>query len=526
MSVQEQINNVGTSVGPAWTISGSQTLLAWKGEADTKILWSTTSALAPDSNSNQYTWAPQQVVPNVGTSASPALANFKGGVYLAWKGESDTSILWSKLGANGVWSPQAQVPGVGTSDSPALAASATTLYMAWKGEGADTGIYWSQLGANGAWSPQTAVPGVGGTSNGPALAVDLVGNVYLAWKAQPGDERIFWSMTTDGKTWSTQSAVPGAATSTGPGLAVDFTLNLNLAWRTDNGSIFFSTLVAPIANTLWSPPTVRSGVDTSDRPMLLGFPVAEPGPLMLAWKGEGSDPGVYYGPLNLPAQAYDFNLPAFQILNMRSGTIFGKTESDTDYVSLGLKIIGQQPQVITEFVGDQTGGNVPVTLNFSNVKVFDTDRVVLSYAIVNSSQGNATTAFLVNAGNTLLNAAEKADEVAIQELTGLDLSSLTPTEAGVLIGAQIGTATVPIIGTALGALAGWILGIAPWGSLWPDCDGPVAAGVHIFSGAALRAGLANNGTVGAADDNPGVNSQGGCGSNSHYVVNWNIKLHS
>ena len=60
----------------------------------------------------------------------------------------------------------------------------------------------------------------------------------------------------------------------------------------------------------------------------------------------------------------------------------------------------------------------------------------------------------MNAGNTLLNKAEKADQMAIQQLTGLDLSSLTPTEAGVLIGAQIGAATIPIIGGCAGRACG------------------------------------------------------------------------
>jgi hypothetical protein len=103
MSVQEQIGGVGTSEAPAWTISGGKTLLAWKGEGtDTGIYWSTTSGLDPDSNSGQYTWAPQQVVPNVGTSASPALANFKDVVYMAWKGAgNDVAIYMSSLGGDG-----------------------------------------------------------------------------------------------------------------------------------------------------------------------------------------------------------------------------------------------------------------------------------------------------------------------------------------------------------------------------------------------------------------------------------------
>jgi hypothetical protein len=450
-------------------------------------------------------------------------------VYLAWKGAgTDLTIYLSKLDANGTWTPQRAVPGVGgTSDAPALAASGKTLYLAWKGQPGDERIFWSTSTDGKTWSPQQLVPGAGGTSAGPALAGSVLGGVYLAWKAETGDQRIFSSNCLDGKTWSPQQLVPGAATSLGPALASDAAGSLNLAWTADNDSILFSTLVGPIVNTLWSPPTVRFGVATNDRPVLLGFTPQGPAPLMLAWKG-GSTADIWYGPMNLPAQALDFFLPSFQILNIRSGSIFG-TASDTDYVSLGLAIGGQSQPVMTQFVGDKTGGNVPVNLSFANIQVWDTDTMILTYQIVNSSKGDATITALVNAGAALLNAAEKADEIAINELTGIDLTSITPTEAGVLIGAQIGGEIVPIIGSAIGALAGFLVQFLPWGTLWPDCDGLVAAGIHVFKGATLRGVFAANPVgfvLGSADDNPGGNSPGGCGSNSHYVVDWGIRVHA
>ena len=224
-------------------------------------------------------------------------------------------------------------------------------------------------------------------------------------------------------------------------------------------------------------------------------------------------------------RTYNFLFPSFNILNLRSGTLAGKTSSDTDYVSFGLQVIGQTPQVLTRFVGDQKGGTVPVGLSFNNVTVADSgDVVILTYLIVNSSQGqDKTIPLLGNAVTKLLSLAEKADEAAISKEFGIDLGSLTPTEAGILLGAQIGTGAVPVIGSALGALAAWLASIAPWSALAPNCDGQVAQGIHVFSGASLRA-LLPAGTVSFADDNPGLDSPGGCGSNSHYVVNWSITL--
>ena len=83
---------------------------------------------------------------------------------------------------------------------------------------------------------------------------------------------------------------------------------------------------------------------------------------------------------------------------------------------------------------------------------------------------------------------------------------------------------MPLLGSALGALAGWLVGDF-WGFAFPDCDGPVAAGVHIYTGAQLRALVLTKGDgrqYGSLDNNPGVASPSGCGSNSNYDVYWTV----
>jgi hypothetical protein len=46
--------------------------------------------------------------------------------------------------------------------------------------------------------------------------------------------------------------------------------------------------------------------------------------IMMTWM-QGNTFGIYYGPLRLPALKYQFDLPSFEILNMGSGSFFGKT---------------------------------------------------------------------------------------------------------------------------------------------------------------------------------------------------------
>ncbi len=556
MDYQQAIPNVGTSAGPSWAEGNGQVWLAWKGQgSDPRIfvVRTTTPLPLPDPTTGHYTFddLANAQVGHVGTSAGPAIAHFKNTAYLAWKGESDSKICWATSPDGKTWTVQPALsskkgaPPPGTSHSPALASDGSSVYMAWKGESSNT-IWWAKCSDGKTWTEQQALSSENGpppgTSDAPALASDG-GSVYMAWKGE-SDSRIWWAKCSDGKTWTGQQKGPSGANA-GPALVVDGTKAVWLAWNGpqtanyDHGffgvfgfQVYFSSLINEAKNQ-WSPRASRFGVATTNRPALVSTGKDSTG-LMLAWSGvEGplaapqpEDAWIYYGTLRLPPQAYDFTLPQFEIRMMRSGTIFGKTESDTDYVSFSLKVLGQKPQVLNKFVGDQTGGIVPVGLAFNNVKLQDTDSVVFHYSIINrgGSESNANLDFLKSAATTLLNAAETADGNATATNTGSNLSSISPSEAGALIGAAIGEAIpIPVLGPALGALAGWLIGLAPWGSLWPDCDGPVAAGLHIYDAATIRA-VAGKHAFANAEDNPGVNSPGGCGQNSDYVVNWTIAI--
>ncbi len=201
---------------------------------------------------------------------------------------------------------------------------------------------------------------------------------------------------------------------------------------------------------------------------------------------------------------YTLAMSSFQILNTRSGNIFSSS-SDTDYASLTIVVNGGLPQTKTQSMGSLRNGVYQTNqLSFSGVAVGPSDNVVLTYLITNSSVGdsNAST-YIQNATEQLAIAGAKA------------LANTTAQLIGSAIGAAIGIAfPVPLVGSALGAVAGWLIG-SVWNVAFPDCDGPVAAGVHILSGSYLQAVTAGAPYV-LTENHPGVNSPSGCGSNSNY----------
>jgi hypothetical protein len=534
--VANLIPGVFTSAGPAWVTYGNKTLLVWKGEgSDDGIYWSTTSALKPDS-SNQYSWAPQQKVPNIGTSSRPALANLNGVIFMAWKGEgSDTGIYLSKLGSDGTWAPQWVPSGIGGSnDGPALAVTQGLLYMAWMDEPGGTRIFFatSKDGVN--WSPQAQVQGVA-TGAGPALASDGVGDMFLAWKGASGDST-WWSKCGDGKNWTAQQKGPGGGIS-GPAMAVDSNKVKWLAWYGPADTSPFSTQVPVFEvpgvwfsalsdenNNLWTAGVRRSDFSTQDRPALLSIGGGDSG-LMAAYAGpsQNSNLPLYYGSLLLPEQKLSFDLDVINVRMMRTGHAGFKDGTDTVYASISVKVKGKAVQSTSKFVGNLTGGGTNVDLGIS-FTLQDTDTVYLSYSAINSSQGaSSAISFLQSAGSDLLNAVEKADEDAFESATGLPFSQLSPKEAGALIGAQLGNYIIPGFGAVIGAIGGW-LADSVGGFLFPDCDGPVALGLYVFSAPQIRAALSAqiSGPYNQTDDNPGTNSASGCGQNSDYQVSWTL----
>jgi hypothetical protein len=529
MDYQQLITGVGTSAAPAWTEVNGKILLVWKGEGtDTRLFFTLTSSATPAPTiTDKYSFpTAQNPVGAMTASANPTITTMGNVAYLAYCGTSDDGICWAKY-SDGTWTDLHRISFGGqnhsTNRAPSIASNSKALFLAWI-DSDSGGIGWATCTDGETWGEQqqVAAGSTGGTpTTGEAPAIAAIGqDVHVVWKGR-SDDGLYWSYLSGGK-WSPQTYLK-SGTSAGPALAVDGNEVLWAAWKGANADagIYYKRLLSP-TTMQWSDQVNRYFAGTSAAPYLASTSKGPTG-LMLVWKGAGSDPGIYYGPMELPPQTLTFTLPSFHISNMRSGSLLGKTESDTDYVSFGLAIVGQTPQVKTLSVGDQTGGNVNVGLNFSKVTVQDTDTVILNYAIINSSSGpSQSAAFLEKNGAQLLSAAEKAYLLALTSLSKLPFSALTPQEEGALIGAQLGGIILPGLGVVLGAIAGWFVDSVA-GFLWPNCDGPVANGLYVWSGPALRALMVQNpnGHV-QADDNPGVNSASGCGSNSDYQVTWQI----
>lgn len=204
----------------------------------------------------------------------------------------------------------------------------------------------------------------------------------------------------------------------------------------------------------------------------------------------------------------NFSLDSFTIMNTRS------VHEDTDFVAASVAVADRPAVTATRAMGDLNNGTYGVGLAFENVEIGPGETAVFSYAIVNSGHEDPSWVEqqLLSAVKSL---AEKGAQAAAAYAGGA---------IGAAVGAEIGTAAIPIIGTALGALAGWLVG--ELGSiLLADCDGPVAAGFHVYGIDDIQQGTAGGAqSIVFNDDQPGVDSPCGCGSNSHYSVAGSVGL--
>ena len=204
-------------------------------------------------------------------------------------------------------------------------------------------------------------------------------------------------------------------------------------------------------------------------------------------------------------QLHDFSVDNFTISNTRS------RHKDTDYISASVAVAGRPTHSANQKLGDLNNGTFSTAMRFNGVPVADNETAVFTYLIVNSGHADpgAAEKAVQQAATTL---AEKGAQAAATAAGGA---------IGAALGASIGTAVVPLLGTALGALAGWV--VSSVGTLlFADCDGAVAASVHTYSGAQLRAGTSQGLKLTGSDHHPGTESAAGCGSNSIYDVRWTI----
>ena len=206
--------------------------------------------------------------------------------------------------------------------------------------------------------------------------------------------------------------------------------------------------------------------------------------------------------IELSPGVFSIGLDAFGITNTRSRHL------DTDFVTVSLVVGSRPPLTQSRALGDLNNGNFPLNMHFVNVPIAPDETAILTYNMVNNGHQDA---------GAVIQALEKATEM-LAEQGGKAAATAIGSAIGAALGAAIGTGIVPILGTALGALAGWIV-TSGFGLIFANCDGPVASGVHVLTGAQLSAAAAHGGIV-VTDDHPGVDSASGCGSNSHYSVTW------
>jgi hypothetical protein len=309
---QNWVRGVGTSDNVSLAIAGYATFTS--GEYKVYMVW---KGINGDqglyfANYDGAHWSPQTNIHNVGSSHTPALANypvmgngvFASGLFMAWKGVSgDQGLYFSRnpdRDPNG-WFPQTPIGGVGTSDKPALAYFNNRMWMAWKGIAGDSGIYYSTFDGN-QWTPQQRVYGVG-TSSSPTLAV-LGNRLYMAWKGIEGDSGIYYTWISDASNaiWDAQrivayreSVTSGMAwqfvgTSSAPSLT-SHNGQLVLIWKGagDDQGIYFSVL----QNGEWAGQIRIEHVGSSSGPAITSYM----GRLFAAWKGISGDQGIWYSQL-------------------------------------------------------------------------------------------------------------------------------------------------------------------------------------------------------------------------------------
>jgi len=163
-------------------------------------------------------------------------------------------------------------------------------------------------------------------------------------------------------------------------------------------------------------------------------------------------------------------------------------------------------------MGDVNNGNHSVGLAFAPVSVDLSDFVIFNYLIINNGHSDQKTIDddLTKAANTL---AGKGAQAAASAISG-GLAGL--------IGMEIGGVALPILGSLLVAIAGWLVGDLT-GIIFADCDGPVAVEQAALTGVQLRSGTLQGATVSQQATHPGAKSNPGCGGNSLYKTTWSYQ---
>jgi BNR repeat-like domain len=178
-------------------------------------------------------WSADKLLPNVGTSGSPALAAFKGKLYCVHEGKGEDGWLWYTTFDGKDWSKDIYLPNnekkVGTSGPhkrqgsrtfrgphAALAAFKDKLYCIHEGQNKDGKLWYITFDGQN-WSSDQPLPNNVGTSGPPGLAV-FQGKLYCIHE-EPAEQGKLRYTTFDGEKWSEDKDLRDIKTSGPPSLA-------------------------------------------------------------------------------------------------------------------------------------------------------------------------------------------------------------------------------------------------------------------------------------------------------------------
>jgi len=202
-SLDRALGDRASLLGPSLCVYGDRLFMAWRGiSGDHLIYWSTFDGTG---------WTPQRSHPGIASYRRPVLAAFDGALVMAWRSASDTDdFLWFcsfDVGANDWGPPQSAAALLGSRTSPALAAFRGRLYMAWCPPGS-VNIAWASYDGH-AWSAR-AILGDRASHDGPAFVV-AAGALTMIWRGailDTSDKHLYWSVLDPASgTWSPQQQI-------------------------------------------------------------------------------------------------------------------------------------------------------------------------------------------------------------------------------------------------------------------------------------------------------------------------------
>ena len=168
--------------------------------------------------------------------------------------------------------------------------------------------------------------------------------------------------------------------------------------------------------------------------------------------------------------------------------------NDTDTIAVSITVGGRPPQTLTMKTGDVNNGTHNVGMAFAPVNVDLSDFVIFNYLILNSGHADQKEIDdqLTGFAKTLADKGVQAAKDAISK------------GATALVGAAMGSAVMPLIGTILGMIAG-LRARALTGLIFVNCDGPVAAEQVALTGVQLRRETLGGGVVTHQTSHPASN---------------------